>query len=299
MISVIIPAYRAHLTLPSVLHALEPQVAGDDREVVLVDSTSPDSASRLERAWPWIRVLSPGERTLPGRARNLGAAVARGDILAFLDADAVPSPGWLDALERGLVGPAEMVAGAVLNGTPRSPWGTAGYILEFLEWAPARSAPIGHAASCNLLVRRDVFEAAGGFPEDLWPGEDTVFTVPFALSGRLAFEPGAAVEHLNRTDRRAVLAHQRLLGASWMTVSRRVSVRGGRLAVRWLAPLAVLARAFSIVRQLWREPAATRVLARHGPHVAAGLVAWGTGVLAADPSRSDPRETTRRPRGRL
>jgi GT2 family glycosyltransferase len=298
MISVIIPAYQAHLTLPSVLRALEPQVSGEDREVVLVDSTSAANAERLERAWPWIRVVSPGERTLPGRARNLGAAIARGDVLAFLDADTIPAPGWLDALQRGLVPPVEMVAGAILNGTPQSPWGTAGYMLEFLEWVPARSSPIRHAASCNLLVRRDAFQAAGGFAEDLWPGEDTVFTVPFALNGTLAFAPGAQVQHLNRTDRRAVLDHQRRLGASWVSVSRRVSVRGGWLAARWLAPLAVLARVYSVVRQLCREPSAARRLARHGPRLAAGLVAWGSGFFGSHGGQPAPHEKTDEPGGR-
>src|SRR5438270_1812898 len=90
--SVIIPAYKAEATLPLVLRALEPHVVGKDREVVLVDSTGFDSGMRVEQRWPWVRVISPLQRMLPGRARNLGAAASRGELLAFLDADTIPEP---------------------------------------------------------------------------------------------------------------------------------------------------------------------------------------------------------------
>jgi cellulose synthase/poly-beta-1,6-N-acetylglucosamine synthase-like glycosyltransferase len=218
---------------------------------------------------------------LPGRARNLGASVSRGDLLAFLDADTIPEPGWLDELERALTPGVEMVSGAILDGTPDSAWGTVGYMLEFLEWVPERRLPPGHAAGCNLLMRRAAFERAGGFPEDLWPGEDTVFSVPFAANGTLAFAPHARVTHMNRVGRRAVLTHQRRLGASWVGVCARVSVPGSALAVPYLAPVAVLGRFYSIVKQLLRYPSATRRLAWHAPLLVAGLVAWGVGVWRA------------------
>jgi GT2 family glycosyltransferase len=275
---VIIPAYRAQATLPLVLRALEPQIVGKDREVVLVDSARADGEMRHEQQWPWVRLLPLAQRTLPGRARNLGASVAGGALLAFLDADTIPEPGWLDELERALAPGVEMVAGAVLDGTPNSPWGSVGYMLEFLEWVPERGIPVGHAAGCNLLVGRTVFEQTGGFPEDMWPGEDTVFSVPFAAKGTLAFAPRAQVTHLNRVRPRAVLAHQRRLGASWVEVCARVSLPGGWLAVAHLAPVAVLGRVFSVIRQLRRDPAAARRLVRHGPLLAAALVAWGVGV---------------------
>jgi GT2 family glycosyltransferase len=276
---VVVPAYRADATLPLVLGALEPQVVGKDREVVLVDSTGTDSGMRVEQEWPWVHVLSLGQRTLPGRARNLGVSISRGHLLAFLDADTIPEPGWLDELERALRPGVDMVAGAILDGTPNSPWGTAGYLLEFLDWVPERPIPLGHAAGCNLLMRRRVFDQAGGFPEDLWPGEDTVFSVPFAAMGTLAFAPRAQVTHLNRTRPRAVLAHQRRLGASWVVVCARASVPGRRLGVPRLALVAVLGRLYALIRQLRRYPAATRRLVRHGPQLAVGLVAWGVGVV--------------------
>lgn len=277
-VSVIIPAYRAESTLPGVLRALEPQVARDDREVVVVDSGT-DGGAPAGVEWPWVQVVSIAQRMLPGEARNLGASLASGELLAFLDADAIPQSGWLDELERAMGADLEMVAGAVLDGTPHDPWGTAGYMLEFLEWDPNRQTPIGHAAGCNLLIRRTAFERAGGFPEDLWPGEDTVLSVGFGHDGTLAFAPEARVKHLNRVARRDVLAHQRRLGASWVQACARVPLPGGRLAVPGLAPVAVIGRMWSVVRQARRQPGGFRRLASHGPLLVAGLVAWGLGVL--------------------
>ena len=48
------------------------------------------------------------------------------------------------------------------------------------------------------MIKREALERAGGFPEDIWPGEDTVLTAPFADNRRLAFVPTAQVTHLNR-----------------------------------------------------------------------------------------------------
>ena len=275
--TVIIPAYKAATTLERVMPALEPQIIGKPREAVIVDSTGGASGARLQAAWPWARVMSIERRVLPGRARNLGVAIAHGSRLAFLDADTIPDQDWLDELERALSPGVEMVVGAVLNGTPDSAWGTVGYLLEFLDWAPKRTGALPHAVGCNLLLAKETFEQVGGFP-DIYPGEDTVLSVPFAARGTLAFAPGARVTHINRVGCRAVLAHQMQLGASWVDVCARVSLPGARLAKPRLAPLAAGGRLLAIARLLRSDPPAGRLVLRHAPLLAAGIVAWSLGV---------------------
>lgn len=175
-VSVIIPAYHADTTLPLVLDALRSQI-DDHIEVLVLESSSRPYASELQRSYAWAKIISLEERTLPGRARNLGVEVATASVLAFLDADTVPGPEWLCSLRRGLLDTRYCaVGGAVLNGTPRSAVGTAFYLLEFLDWSPYRTGALRHAASCNLMVRRTALVDAGGFPEDVWPGEDTILT---------------------------------------------------------------------------------------------------------------------------
>jgi GT2 family glycosyltransferase len=277
-VTVIIPAYRAQATLPAVLAALRPQAQGK-ADVVLVDSSGPAAAGELQAAHPWLTVIAPSERTLPGRARNLGAEHARGAQLAFLDADAIPSPDWLGRL-RAAAGGAAAVAGVVANATPGHAIGTASYLLEFSEFIPGTIAPPRHGASCNLLVDRGAFEAAGGFDEELWPGEDTVLTRPWALSGRLGLAPDAVVSHLNRTGAAELMRHQYRLGRSFAAVCDRVEIPHARLS-RWpLLPIGPALRLPALLARARGHRVTSRRLARVLPIVSLGLAAWGAGVAA-------------------
>lgn len=279
-----IPSYRAADTLPAVLAALEPQVQGRNREVVLVDSSGDSSVGRVCLDFPWVRLVERPARTLPGRARNLGARKARGELLAFVDADAVPQPDFLDMLERQLHLGVDLAVAAVCNGTPRSPTGTAGYLLEFFDFAPFRRRAPAHGASCALLVRRSAFERVGGFPEDLWPAEDTVFSLRVTEQAPLTFVPSARVVHLNRCGLRPYLAHQRRLGASFQTAACCANLPGGRFAARPLVFLAGPLRAVSLAMRLGRHPRSALVALVLAPWLAIGLAAWNVGAISGKSS---------------
>ena len=278
--SVVVPSYRSWGTLPLVLDALAPQLR-PRHEVILVESGGDGTAAEVRRRYPWVRVLEQPERCLPGRARNLGVAVARGEALAFLDADAVPSPVWLEELEAAFAPGVDLVAGGVRNGTPWSATGTAGFLLEFLDWIPADGAAPRHAASCSMLVRRDAFEAAGGFPEDVWPGEDTILSCRIAASGGLAYAGGAEVLHLNRQGLRPFLAHQRALGAGFARAARRAAIPGGRFAAPPLVLVAGPLRLVSLALRLRGRPIAQRRALKRLPFLLLGLVAWNVGAIRA------------------
>ena len=278
-IRVIIPAYRAAATMPTVLDALVPQAVAASAEVVVVDSSADGTADEIRRRWPVVEVRSLCERTLPGRARNLGASDAGTDLLVFLDADATPAPGWLDQLVAALSDDCAAVAGAIGNGTPRSSVGTAGWLLEFSDWLPRQTARrVAHAASASLLVRRTDFLLAGGFPEGLWPGEDTVLTYPWGSSGRLCFAGMAVVDHANRTGVREFLAHQHALGVAFARVCAQTTFPHRRFGRRPWALLGGALRVAALVRRVWRRPhERSRALAVS--HVLLlGLVAWTCGV---------------------
>jgi GT2 family glycosyltransferase len=279
--SVILPAFRAWATLPTVLDALWPQIEGRDRQAIVVESSGALSAAELEARWPWARFLVLGERTLPGRARNLGARASEGELLAFIDADAIPDPDWLDALESALTSDVDAVAGSVVNGTPRSGVGTAGYLLEFADWLPSARGPLLHAVTCNLVVRRASFDELGGFDEDVFPGEDTIFTFPLAGSGRLAFAPRARVRHLNRTDLREYLRHQRRLGVAYAQVCARVDFPHRWTGRPVFAPLGVPFRLAALARQLSGHPREARQAVPLLPLLALGLIAWAAGLATA------------------
>jgi GT2 family glycosyltransferase len=278
--SVVIPAFEASATLPLVLEALAPQLHSG-REAVLVESTLDGRAAGYERRWPWLDVITLPRRALPGEARNIGVRHARGRLIAFLDADAVPGADWLDRLEQQMTDDVDAVCGSVVNGTPHSAVGTAEYLLEFSEWMPSRRKPLQHAATCNLLVRRRRFESQGGLAEDLRAGEDTAFTFPIAAEGRLGFAPHATVRHLNRTGVQPFLANQRRLGVGFVEVCRRVPLQH-----RWVCrgpgvTLAIPLRLLALLGRLRTSRADARRALAAIPAVTIGLLAWLSGVLSA------------------
>ena len=280
MITVVVPAFDAWETLPTVMEALRPQVDRPDRELVLVESSGAKDARTLESWRPRARVLRLAERMRPGAARNLAIARAQGDLIAFIDADAVPDPDWLDELERGLSQDADAVAGAVLNGTPSSAVGTGGYLLEFVEWLPTREGAPLHGATCNLLIRRAVLERVGGFPPELWPGEDTVVTTPIAAGGRLAFAPRARVHHVNRTHLIDFVQHQLRLGWSFAEVCERVRFPAGEWGRLPRAPLSGVLRIPHLWRRLRGWNALPQGQATVWPAICVGSCAWGVGLTA-------------------
>jgi glycosyltransferase involved in cell wall biosynthesis len=287
-ISVVIPAFDAGATLPAVLDAAVPQVLASRGEIVVVESSG-DTALRaaIAERWPVVDVLAMAERTLPGRARNLGVARTSGDVLVFLDADCTPRPGWLDALVAPFDDTPRInaVGGAIDNGTPGDVVGTASWLLEFSEWLPGATRRPGHAASANLAVRRSAFPAQG-FDEALWPGEDTVLTRPIAEAGALAFAPTAVVRHANRTAVRELLRHQRRLGVAFARAAAIVHVPHGRFARFPLSVIAAPLRLLAVVTRSARHGGLRADLLRTFPLLVAGLIAWEAGVLGARPRAS-------------
>jgi GT2 family glycosyltransferase len=281
-LSVVVVAYRSAATLPVMLDALRDETEGRPREVILVESSGEPGEEEARRRWPWLRLIALPNRALPGRARNVGVSATRGDVIAFVDADAVPERGWLDALEQALTPDVDAVAGAVLNGTPRSAVGTAGYLLEFANWLPSRRGAIEHGATCNLLVRRGALEAAGGFREDIWGGEDTLFTYQLAKAGRLAFAPAARVAHLNRTRLLDYMRHQVRLGRAFAHVCAGVDFPHGWLGRPVLAPLAFPFRLAALARAVFFHPREAGQAALLLPLLVVGSAAWAVGLARAD-----------------
>jgi mycofactocin glycosyltransferase len=211
-------------------------------------------------------------------ARNLGAELARGQVLAFTDADVVASGDWLQRLHDASDGVA-CVAGSVANGTPDSVAGTVEYLVEFFDLSPARREPSEHGATCNLLVPRRLWAEHGPFPETMDGCEDTWLTTRLLQAGSLRFEPSAVVSHLNRRRMRSVLSHQYALGGS----HARLASWQGTLSE---APLcagvaATVGRIRYLYRQLrrWRAPERFRAVAL-APLVIAGFSAWGAGLIS-------------------
>ena len=200
-------------TLPALLDALAAQTLAAERfEVVVVDNDSDDGTARVA-AERGARVVSEPVRGR-ARARNRGVEAAQAPSIAFTDADCVPLPGWLDALLRCL-GHAPLAAGAVelITGDPPNRWERLERLWRFQQ---ERDAQSGWAASANLGVRREAFEAAGGFDASFRQiGEDVDFCLRARAAGqRLSFCPSALVRHAAESTARAILRRAVIHGYS-------------------------------------------------------------------------------------
>jgi len=190
--SVIVPARDAAGTLPKTLDALARQRVDVEYEVIVVDDGSSDETGALA-ARAGCRVVAVERAVGPGAARNRGASAARGELLAFTDADCVPSGDWLAAGLRAIE-QADIVQGRVEPDPGVELW-------PFDRTLWVREAG-GLFQSANLFVRRETFQTLGGFRDGLMPlagshfGEDVDFGWRAQRAGaRVAFSPEVLVHH--------------------------------------------------------------------------------------------------------
>src|SRR4051794_8949553 len=102
LVSVVVPVRDGCSVLGDQLDAIGRQEYLGEWELVVADNGSSDSSASIARTWIAQngigRLVDASGRRGPGYARNAGARAARGDFLAFCDADDAVATGWLRAL---------------------------------------------------------------------------------------------------------------------------------------------------------------------------------------------------------
>lgn len=176
LLTVVIPALNAAVTLKDQLEALVRQPRPDSVEILVCDNGSRDGTRNLVRSFTArgepVHWVDASARRGPSFARNTGAAMSESDVLAFCDADDIVGPNWLVAMADGarrhgyVTGPIDLDA---LN----APWLVEGRGRWLAQKAPlVYGGVLPFANGCNLAVRRHDFQEVGGFDEGLWVGED-------------------------------------------------------------------------------------------------------------------------------
>lgn len=196
-VSVIVPVWNDAERLGECLRALEGQTyPGQLYEVVVVDNGSEESVGPVVARCGRARLVQEGS---PGSyaARNAGLAHARGEVIAFTDADCLPAPDWIEKgverLKRG--GGRSVVAGRVeiFPRTPRRPNAVEQYEVLF---ALAQREFVGRyrfGATANLFAWREAFERVGPFLAQVKSGGDLEW-------GRRAAGHGYRVEYAEETS---------------------------------------------------------------------------------------------------
>src|SRR3954468_9462044 len=114
-VSVVVPVRDGAASLPRLLASLATQTIRRERfELIVVDNASRDASASIARRAGATVVSEPVPNR--ARARNAGVAASSARLLAFIDADCVASPEWLEGLV-GCADRAPLVAGRVITTT--------------------------------------------------------------------------------------------------------------------------------------------------------------------------------------
>jgi glycosyltransferase involved in cell wall biosynthesis len=173
--SVIVPARNEERMIGRCLERLAAMNYPRDKfEVILVDNGSTDRTLEVFQSWAdrlHVRVLQRPNVKISA-LRNLGAAEAKGDGLAFLDADCLVPPEWLRDAGRFLVNENEGIVGAHYRIPPDSTW----LARSWFDDEHANTAgDTSYVPAGDVLLRKSTFVRIGGFDEKLETNEDYEF----------------------------------------------------------------------------------------------------------------------------
>jgi O-antigen biosynthesis protein len=173
-------------------------------ETILVIDHNPELLATARQTFAGVEILANAGPHGISAARNTGVERASGEILAFLDDDAIADENWLEELTRAYRDPAVIGTG----GTPRPRWEDGrvpGWLPNEFYWTvgcgyrglPTEAAPVRNPIGATMSFRRDVFERIGGFRVSLGRVRKTPLgceETELAIRARQAF-PGASVMH--------------------------------------------------------------------------------------------------------
>ena len=193
-VSVIIPHYRQKDALRQCLESLDAQsLAKDSYEVIVVDNASGLDLSDLERAFPNMRFLTENEKGA-ACARNRGMAAARGEVFAFIDADCIAAPDWL---QNGLtaLNHADLVGGEIVvtqEGEEPTPVEAFERVFAFRQRMYV--ARKHFSVTANLFATRAAAETIGPFQNGVSEDVDWCRRAR-ALGFHLAFNDTSIIRH--------------------------------------------------------------------------------------------------------
>ncbi len=213
--SVIVCTRNGKSRIDACLRAISEMSFGPFETIVIDDGSSDGTAAFVAERFPSVRLYSIPPSGLSA-ARNKGAAMASGEILAFTDDDCEPDKEWIIRLDRAFQDSDIAAAGG--PNLPPPPKNPTEAVVCSAPGAPSHvlldDTTAEHIPGCNLAVRKRVFNEIGGFdPAFRTAGDDVDFC--WRLSDhrfRIEFVPGAFVWHWRRPSLRAFLAQQKGYG---------------------------------------------------------------------------------------
>ncbi|MGD2125160.1 MAG: glycosyltransferase [Desulfobacteraceae bacterium] len=241
-ISVIVPAYNAEATLPTLLASLSKQTF-KDYEVIVIDDGSMDGTAQIAQSHDCSLMRQMKNRG-PAYSRNAGAKKARGEILAFTDSDCSVDPHWLENIERhfsqndteAIMGKLVLASSTFLGDSISALGFPAGGSIGFDQiWRVEKKGFTDSLSSCNCAIKKESFWEIGGFDESFpYPGgEDSFLAYNLRrLNYRIKYCPDVLVYHQARDSLRDFLKWQFRRGRSSYIFSTKVSNKRGFFSLR-------------------------------------------------------------------
>lgn len=217
-VSIIIPTrnlsyYLLFETLPS----FERQTYKKFEVIVVVNEQVPYDLTLLKK-YKWLRIVPSGKITRPAKKRDIGAQVAAGNILAFIDDDAYPDPDWLekamplfkDKQIGAIAGPGVLPKDTnnwekIFDEVLKTPLGAGSYTYRFVQ---GKKRYVDDYPSMNFLISKKLFKKIGGFNSAYWPGEDSKLCeeIVYRENKKILYDPSVLVYHHRRNNLSGYLA---------------------------------------------------------------------------------------------
>jgi glycosyltransferase involved in cell wall biosynthesis len=187
-ISVVVPAFNEEAYLGHCLDAIMENVQGRALEIIVVDNNSTDGTKAIAQLYPDITYVFEAEKGIT-KARQCGYRNTHGEIVAYVDADTRPPPGWIEQIEEhfsknprlaALSGPYSFYDLHGMQNRMATGW--------FVAARPLYSI-IGYMlVGGNFAIRRDVLDKMGGFDASIeFYGEDADIAKRAKKFGKVLF----------------------------------------------------------------------------------------------------------------
>ena len=269
-ISVIVPVRNEENSIRELLDALLSQ-SYPPHEIVITDGGSVDNTPSIiqhyiDRRAP-VRMIRSGP-ALPGRGRNLAAAAASCEWLAFIDAGVRPERDWLEKLQHQTV---ERPQADVIYGSYEPVTDTLFKECAAISYVPPpqeiEGVIIRPRSIASALVKKSVWQAVGGFPEQLRSAEDLLFMQKIEDQGFvLAYAPEARVHWQVQSGvwgtfkRFVVYAENNMSAGLWRRWQARIFFRYALLLATALPAFVIGWRWLAVTLLLWLIMLAARAL---------------------------------------